>query len=121
MVKTVDQLMKENARLKSNLEEKRKLRDLENERIMLGKQNKKLLSELSRSPTNREARRVIGVVGKEVWKKGKTFGKNLAAYGRYLNEQENVNRRKTKTLKKTLKVRPKRKLTRSNSRKRGKR
>ena len=34
MAKTLNQLMKENARLKSNLEEKRKLRDLENERIM---------------------------------------------------------------------------------------
>ncbi len=97
----VKQLQKQNQRLKDQLSKRTELKKLEEERIRLQDQNKKLISELKRDPRTEKAKKVLGVVGRGFFRGGVTVGKGLIAYGRFLDEKERGTRRKVKTLKKS--------------------
>ena len=97
---TLQKLREQNKRLINEAESRKELVKIGEERARLAGQNKKLLKALRRSSTNVAARKILGVTGKGVFKAGKSIGKNLMRYGRFLEEAERKNQRQVKKIKK---------------------
>ena len=111
--KSLARLRKQNADLKAKIKAESELVNLEEERIKLQVKNKQLLTQLRRSPTSKSARRTLGNIGRGLKITGKSLGKGLIRYGRFLDEKEQQANRRTKSLKKVSKKKRK-----SKSRKR---
>lgn len=99
MAKTLKQLRAQNEKLTKQIQAKGELKKLEEEGIRLGRQNKKLLTELRRSPTEKAVLRALNtggkdlvrgskIAGKGVFKGAKSIGSGLMRYGRFLNEEQ---------------------------------
>jgi len=101
MAKTLQELQAENKRLRNEAESRKELVKIGEERFKLDAQNKRLLKQLRRSPTGVAIRKTLGVTGKGFFKAGKSIGKGLIAYGRFLNKAEERNRRTIKKVSKT--------------------
>lgn len=100
--KSLAKLRSKNKKLEEQVGAKKELLQLEQDRLKLAKQNKQLLKEISRSPSEKVARQVLKDFGRGSFIAGKTIGKGLVNYGRFLDKQQTQNRRKAKTLKKTI-------------------
>lgn len=103
---TLQELQKQNKDLRNQLVSKREIEQIGRDRIKLLEQNKKLIRNLKGKPSTGTARRTLGVIGRGFFKGGKTIGKGVIAYGRFLEKQEQRSRQRVKTLKKIS--RPKR-------------
>lgn len=96
---SIKQLRRQNLKLRNQLKSKVELHNLEEERIRLGEQNKRLLKQLRRSPSSKATLRTLRNIGKGALIVGKSLGKGLIAYGRFLNKAEKRNRRQARSLK----------------------
>ncbi len=99
MSKSLIRLRKQNKKLRKQLKSKVEIKKLEEERIRLGEQNRRLLKQLKRSPTEKAVRRAFRNIGRDSFIVGKTIGKGLIRYGRFLDQKENTSRKRTKSLK----------------------
>lgn len=109
MGKTLQQLKAENRRLLNEAASRKELVKIGEERAKLAEQNKRLLKQLRRSPTGVAIRKTLGVTGRGFFKAGKSVGKGLMRYGRFLNELEKQNQRKVKKIKKVSKTKTRKK------------
>lgn len=109
MGKTLQELQRENKRLINEAESRKELVKIGEERLSLQQQNQKLLKQLRRSPASVGIRNTLGHVGRGFFKGGKSVAKGLIRYGKFLDEAERRNERRTKTLRKTSKSRRRRK------------
>lgn len=99
MSRNIKQLRKQNEVLRNKLKSKVELHNLEEERIKLGEQNRRLLKQLRRSPGQKATLRTLRNIGRGAFIVGKSIGKGLIRYGRFLDQKEKVTRRRVKTLK----------------------
>ncbi len=99
MAKTLQQLKADNARLMNEASSRIELVKIGEKRAELAQQNQKLLKQLRRSPTSVGIRRTLGKTGRGFFKAGKSVGKGLIRYGRFLNEVERKNQARTKSAK----------------------
>lgn len=109
MALTLKQIKAQNQRLRDQLKAKVELKKLEEERISLAEQNKKLLKQLKRSPTSKAITRELNKVGRGLFVAGKTIGRGLIKYGRFLDEVERRNQSRERSLKKVSKSSSRRK------------
>ena len=100
--KGIAKLKLENQKLQAQVEAKRELLKLEQDRLNLSRQNKQLIKEISRSPREKAARGVLKDFRKGAFVAGKSIGKGLINYGRFLDKQQKQNKRRSRTLKKTI-------------------
>lgn len=114
MVKSIKQFRAENKKLKAKVKARGELIKLEKERVELAVKNKLLLKQISRSPSQKAAVRVLRkvgrgafrgtfLVGKGTFKVGKSIGKGLMNYGQFLDRQQRAQEKRVKTLKKIVK------------------
>ncbi len=117
---TLQALQKENRRLINEAESRKELVKIGEERLKLAQQNKRLLKQLRRSPTNVAARRALGIIGRGslkasklagrgFFRASKSVGKNLVRYGRFLNEQEMKANKRVRKIKKVSRRKSKKK------------
>ena len=100
MAKTLKQLQKENKDLQDKIQARGDLVKLERKSVELRQQNKKLLKQLKRSPTEKAIRRQLNVAGKGFFKGAKSIGSGLVRYGRFLNEEQSkIDRARSKVRK----------------------
>lgn len=117
MGKTLQELQRENRRLKNEAESRMELVKIGEERAKLAAQNQKLLKALNRSSTGVAIRKTLGVTGRGFFKAGKKIGSGLIRYGRFLDEAERRNEREARTIKRTSTRRvSSKKATKSSSR-----
>lgn len=111
MAKTLKQLQTENKKLQEKIQARSDLVKLERKSVELKQQNKKLLTQLKRSPTEKSIRRQLNVAGRGFFKGAKSIGSGLMRYGRFLNEEQSkIDRARRKVGKpKTRKISKKRK------------
>ena len=99
MSKSIKQLRQQNERLRAKIKAESELVNLEEERVKLGQQNKRLLKDLRRSPASKSARRTLRNIGRGAFIVGKSIGKNLVRYGKFLDKVERRNQRATRKIK----------------------
>ena len=100
--KSLAKLKLDNEKLRKQVDAKKELLQLEQDRLILAKQNKQLLKEIRRSPSQKAAKQVFKDFRKGAFVAGKTIGKGLINYGRFLDKQQTQNKRKARTLKKVI-------------------
>jgi len=98
MSKTLQELQRDNRRLKNEAESRKELVKIGQERVKLAEENRRLLIALRRSPTGVAIRKTLGVTGRGLFKAGKSIGKNLVRYGNFLAEQEIKNQRRERNI-----------------------
>ncbi len=103
MGRTLQELQAENKRLRNEAESRKELVKIWEERTKLAEQNKRLLKQLRRSPTGVGIRKTLGLTGRTFFKAGKSVGRGLVRYGKFLSEVERRNERKVRTIKKVSK------------------
>ena len=108
MVRSLAKLRQENERLRKKISQEGDLIKLQEERVRLSRQNKQILKQLKRSPTEKAIRRAFKGTGINLFKNVKTIGQGIVKYGRFLNEQEKKAKRKEKSLKKSSRKRRRR-------------
>lgn len=104
-IKSLKKLRKQNEVLREKIQAEGELVRLEQERIRLGEQNRKLIRQLKRSPTEKAVRGVLNSAGKGLFIAGKSVGKGLIRYGKFLDEKENEHKKKVRVKKKPIKRR----------------
>ncbi len=118
MAKTLKQLQKENKKLQEKIQARSDLVKLERKSVELRQQNRKLLGQLKRSPTEKAIRRQLNVAGRGFFKGAKSIGSGLVRYGRFLNEeQDKIDRVRRKIRKPTTKKISKKRKTSKRRRK----
>ena len=104
MAKSLKQLQRENKKLQEKIKAGSELVKLEQERVSLGQQNRKILRQLRRGPTEKAIRRELKAVGKGFFRGGVSVGKAVVRYGRFLDEQQQKSDRQSRKVKrKTVK------------------
>ena len=103
MGKTLQQLQAENRRLINEAKSRTELVKIGEERAKLAEQNKRLLKQLRASPTGNQIRKSLGATGRGFFKVGKSVGKGLMRYGRFLNKLEQENQRRVQKVKRKAK------------------
>lgn len=116
MAKSLKKLQAENKKLQEKISSKSELLKLEQERVRLSRQNKVLLKQLKRSPTDKAVRRTLGNVGKGAFIVGKSIGRGLIRYGRFLDERQQQLEGRSRKLKKVVKKKSKVKVRRRSRR-----
>ena len=99
---SLKKLKLQNKKLQAQVDDKRELLKLEQDRLQLSKQNKQLIKEISRSPSEKVARRVFKDFRKGAFIAGKSVGGSLIRYGKFLDKQQRQNKKRSTTLKKSI-------------------
>ena len=98
--KSLAKLRLQNQRLRDKIKAESELINLERERIDLAKKNKRILIELRRSPSEKATRSALRSIGRGFFKGGKTLGKGLMRYARFIDKAERRNERASINLRK---------------------
>ncbi len=97
---TLKQLQAQNKKLRDQISKKSELKKLEEERVILGRQNKALIKQLKRSPNEKAVIRTLNQAGRGFLKGGASIGRGLVRYGRFLDERQKQLERNSRTVKK---------------------